>query len=658
MNKAIPFAFFMFCLLLRGVLYSGNVSESVSGDSIPEYRLSEIVVLGDRLPGSGLLSVYEINHKRIELLDARNARQALSYVSGLYFSRSTKNENTFRLRGFEQRQVNVFLDGVPISAPYDGLMDISQLAGDNFEDIRVSKGLSSILYGANTLGGAVNIITSLPAQGFSYKFRTEGSDQGKIFGDLLVKGSLSRLRFSASLAYENAPDFRLPNDSPIMLNEDGGKRNNSDYRKTSATVKLHYAPAASHRIGAHFSFIDNRMNVPPNALVQRPRYWQFPEWQKNVISLNSEHIISKNFIIRSIWFYDAYRNTLQSYDDDRYSTQTRGYAFTSIYDDYTLGGIIYPEFSWTSLGITRGIISYKQDVHRQKDGESLPFERYSAGILTAGAEQELFLSKRWRALAGIDGNYLKPLAAFGISLRDPIFLINGQFSLRYLSLSKWEVHASLGRKTRFPTLKELYSERLGRNIANPDLAHEKSLNFELGFRWSDEQGETGINLFQHYLTDYIVNVQIGQGTQQYQNIGKVLSRGYEIDMRRQWKSFDLMANYTYLQVRNRTANRTSPYLEYRPAHQINVVLAFTPLQPILLGFEAGYFADQYYQNPDDLRWGKLNDYGLLNIKSQLNIKNSLAVYIRINNLLDEFYYSEYGIPMPGREFFLGLKIDG
>lgn len=627
-------------------------------DSIPEYKLSEIVVLGERLPAVETISVYEMAGYQVERLDVKNAQDALNYVPGLYFSRSTKNETTFRIRGFEQRQVHIYLDGVPISLPYNGLVDISQLTGDNFESIRVAKGASSVLYGANTLGGTINLITALPSRTFSYKLRAETSPKGKFFGNFLVSGSWQRLRYHVSLALDKSPDYTLPRNVPFMDNEDGGERNNSSYGKQSGSLKMQYSLNSANRIGAHLNIIDNRLDVPPNALVERPRYWKFPEWKKNVFSLNTEHIFTSRFLLRSIWFYDNYRNILESYDDDTYTTQTQRYAFTSIYDDYSLGGIIYPHLSWSSDNISRGIISYKQDVHREKADPTSDFSKYSTYILTVGAEHEVNFYEDWQAMLGVDGDYLKPLSAEGLALRDPIFLINAQISCRYHSSGNWEIYGSLGRKTRFPTMKELYSEQLGRNIPNPDLHYEQSLNSELGGRWITSEGYLESSIFQHYLTDCIENVQIEKGIQQYQNIGKALSRGFEIDLQQKWKFFDISANYIYLQARNKTANRTSQYLEYRPTHQLHGLLYFKPLPFLLLGIEGGYFADQYYQNPDNLLWEKLNDYGLLSIKGDWNFLRPITIYLRVNNLLDTFYYSEYGVPMPGREFLMGIRVNG
>jgi len=645
------------CICTAGLLILQAVLEVTAqtpakSDSLPEYRLSEIVVLGERLPEHEVLPVYEIEQEEIRQLDATSARNLMEYVPGVYISLTERNEYTFRLRGFEQRQVNVYLDGIPISVPFDGVVDIAQLGGDNFENVRISKGISSVLYGANTLGGNINIITALPGKSLHYRFRAEGSDQGRWFGNIQVSGGWKQLRYSAGLSHQQAPNFSLPSDTPPLKNNQGTTRNNSAYRKNSGVVKLHYHLHPSHRIGLHLNIIHNRFNVPPNALEERPRYWRFPEWQKNVISINSEHLLSEHFVLRAVGYYDAYRNILDAYQDSSFSEL----RFNSIYDDYSLGIIFYPQLHYFNRGDTRGIVSYKQDVHREKSDDSDPYSKFSMSTLTLGVEQQLHLSSGWQALLGGDVSYLKPRYADGTQLREPIFLGNVQFSLKYEFLDFFKMTGSIGSRSRFPTLKELYSELLDRNIPNPDLKHERALNMDLSFAFNDDEGFTGFTLFNSALTDLITTVYAGEGLNQFQNIGQAHLRGFELEVGRYIGNLMISTNYTYLQAQNKSADRETDYLPYRPKHRINGLLNFTFLTRFDLRAEGSYTADQHYQNPDNLQWEELNDIGLVNLKFEVHVTPLIGIYLRGNNLYDTFYFSEYGIPMPGRELILGVKL--
>jgi hypothetical protein len=60
------------------------------------------------------------------------------------------------------RQLPLFIEGVPVYVPYDGNVDLSPLGVEDHWGILVSKGLASLLYGPNTLRGAVNVVCRKP----------------------------------------------------------------------------------------------------------------------------------------------------------------------------------------------------------------------------------------------------------------------------------------------------------------------------------------------------------------------------------------------------------------------------------------------------------------------------------------------------------------
>ncbi|MCK5033629.1 MAG: TonB-dependent receptor [Calditrichia bacterium] len=652
------FRFFSFVIFLLSFI-SVFAQESLkieNPDSLPLFRMSEIVVTGERIPVIESATIHEISTKQISNLDIKSVNDALAYSPGIYFSRTTKNENTFKLRGFEQRQVSVFLDGIPITVPYDGVIDISQISGDNLEQIRVSRGISSILYGANTLGGTVNIITANPVQNNQLNLRLEGSNHNRFFSSINFRGSFNKFRMSLSASYDKSDDYKLSESFTDLPNQSGSKRSNSDFEKKSVSLKLQYNLNTKNNLGLQFSAIDNKYNIPPNASVERPRYWQFPDWKKNIFSLNTESFISDNLILRSVWFYDNYYNQLKSYDDDTYSTQTRRYAFNSKYDDYSLGSILYPQFNLFSFGSTNSVLSFKKDVHREKSTGDNSFSEYAIATWTIGMEQDVLVSKNINSSVGWSVNYLQPTKAAEIELREPITLVNGQLAVQYSLFPSVNLNFAAGNKSRFPTLKELYSERLSRNIANPELKPEYSFNTELGIQYTAENMNLQISLFSNQLTGLIANQQLENNIQQLQNTGKAFLRGFEINGENQIFNSSMFLNYTYLISKNESKNRTSKYLEYRPVHRLNLIWQKEIFTNFFAHLETSYTADQKYQNPDTIVWEDLNDFFTLNLKINYNLYEYANIYLRINNAFDKNYFSQYGIPMPGREFVTGVKL--
>ena len=626
-----------------------------TGDSVPTYQMGEIVVRGKGAPCARTALTSEISSREIEALDVRNNAQAMAFAPGVYFSRTSRNETTFRLRGFEQRQVTVFLDGVPVSIPYDGLVDLSQFVGDDLQRVQISKGIPSVLYGANAMGGSVNLITTPPGGEREARLRLEGSDHGHFFSNANVRGGIGTLQCSGMFSFQKAPDFALSGRFEPQPNQDKGRRDNSAFQKMGARLKVLLPVNPANQVALHMTYIDNEFQVPPNASVSRPRYWGFPEWINGVVSLNSEHEINRRLGLRTVWFYNRYHNLLRSYDDDTYTTQNRGYAFDSTYDDDSLGVILYPRFDLLSLGSTRGMFSYRKDVHRERTDED-PWERYATETFTGGLEQEVDLTQNLSLVAGVNANALRPTDAEQIPLREDLFLVNGMAAIQYRLLPAFTVHCAFSRNSRFPTLKELYSERLGRNMPNPDLKAEQSWNTEAGIRWSGLNGYLQAAFFYNNLQDLIANKQLGNNVQQLQNIDKALLWGMELAWQGSWKDLSWYANYTLLRAENQSLDRDSDLLEYRPKHRVNLLLKYRVYRTLFLLTEFSFTAEQYYENPDSLAWEELNDFALLNLKAEYGLGSHLVVYLRSNNVTDESYMSEYGVPMPGREILGGVRM--
>ncbi|MCK4558635.1 MAG: TonB-dependent receptor, partial [Calditrichia bacterium] len=481
------------------------------------------------------------------------------------------------------------------------------------------------------------------------------SNHKRFFGKVGFNLNYGKVLLNGYAVLNQASSYKLSNKFKPLFNEKGPERENSDFKKISMGVKLHYQFNSYHRLGLHLNVIRNEYGVPPNASVERPRYWRFPKWDKNVISLNSEHHFGSKFLLRTVLFVDQYKNILKSYDDNTYSSQTKRYAFTSEYDDYAVGATVYQHLDLFSFGLSEGVITFKRDVHREKSDEEIEYDKYATDLLLLGVEQELIPTHWLTVSAGFDIEYLRPLYAQTHDLRGPLTLYNGQLSF-YAEVSQdLNIFVATGTKSRFPTLKELYSEHLGRTVANPELKAERSLNSQTGLTWKQARNTHQISYFYNQLSNLITVVQLGDNTQQFQNIGEALLSGFNLNSEFFIENCLFHLNYTYLLAKNMSPDRSSDMLEYRPTHRLNFLWRQPVFEKLNIQTEISITRDQSYQNPDNTQWQKLNNFAVFNLKFDYLILNDFYCYLRIDNIFDENYVCEYGIPMPGRELSVGIK---
>lgn len=624
---------------------------SVGEGEEPLYELEEIVITAKREVSE--ITSNTVCERFIEVVGSTNIVDAVNFLPGVSFSVGSRNEPILKIRGFDQRQVLVLLDGVPVYVPYDGQVDLSQLPINDIAKLKVIRSVSSILYGPNSMGGVINIITKRGTP--TPRTVIEGGyGRGKERIIRLNHGrSLGKISIQLSMNYEKREGYYLSNNFKLALNEDGGLRENSDFEKKCIGFKLtHYINKDSW--GLAFNYVDNKKGVPPEVGSSRPRYWRFTAWQKGTMRAFGEKAFNNEISLKGNLFYDLYYNVLDSYDDSTYSTQTKRYAFHSTYDDYSAGGNLMSNILLNPNLTVRAGINFKKDVHRQQSDYGEPWERYEAALYSLGIEAE----KSWKAFSSIIGlgmKSMKPLYANGGELRPAITTFDPMLGLSY-GMGLTIFHFSLGKNTRFPTLKELYSEHLGKYIKNPDLKEESSLNFDIGLKHYTLRGiEFGVSFFYSDVTDLIEKVPVEYDTTgkpvlyQLKNLNKAKIRGIELYTRGELKFTGFYFSYTHTEPKIEDR-----YLEYRPLDKASMVLKFTLLKKIKLVVNGDYVGKRYYWENDEMEY--LSPYTLVGIGTIWNLNPFIGVEFRIKNLFDTNHEYEKGFPGEGRDFSFMMRV--
>ena len=126
--------------------------------------LGEVLVVGaESADRSGVTTV--VSADDAERAGRRTVGEAAALAPGVTLMRvGARNELMVMVRGFEPRQVPLFIDGVPVYVPYDGNVDMGRLDVWDMGSLAISKGYSPVVFGANTLGGAVNVVSARPSQ--------------------------------------------------------------------------------------------------------------------------------------------------------------------------------------------------------------------------------------------------------------------------------------------------------------------------------------------------------------------------------------------------------------------------------------------------------------------------------------------------------------
>jgi outer membrane receptor for ferrienterochelin and colicin len=110
-------------------------------------------------------SIEVITQQRLNTLSLRTLPQVLQYAVGSGFVKDTGTTSTINLRGSSNNQTLILVDGLRRTGKY-GTSDLTGISIENIQQIEIIRGPMSALYGADSIGGVINIITKTPADTF------------------------------------------------------------------------------------------------------------------------------------------------------------------------------------------------------------------------------------------------------------------------------------------------------------------------------------------------------------------------------------------------------------------------------------------------------------------------------------------------------------
>jgi iron complex outermembrane recepter protein len=693
------------------LLYADGDAVKDTSDTYNVYSLGKITITGRQESKAENLSK-SIDRKTLNEKSITDVANAVSLLPGVTLTNiSGRNEQQIYLHGFNSQQIGLFIDGIPIYVPYDGNVDLARFTTFDVGEINVEKGISSILYGTNAMGGAINIVGSKPSALLDINAKTGiNSDNGTI--NALNIGSRHGAWYGLlSLSYTNQDYYTLSNDyhpSATVMKKGGeadDERNNSYHTDYKIAFKAGYNPTPFNEISLIASMQRGKKGVPPYAgsdtASSRWKYWKWPYWNKNSVYLISKWQFGDLGYIKMPIYVDNFKNSLFAYSDSTYSSFKKKSAFKSWYNDYAVGssleygtGLVKNQSVTDSARIN---VQYKNDYHSEKntsydtsksaatqffvDKPDIHFREYTCGV---ALENELVISDIWSIVPGASVNYRKMITAENLIDTTSVFkysvdqfpkpsmsAVDGQLAVYYRPVRNHTLSASVARRTRFPNIKERYSYKLGSAIPNPDLKPEYSIHYQLNYSTNPIKGlHADLSLFESQLYDVIQSVTLvgPNGESQSQNAGRARYAGYEYDSTAKWAlpapeaSVEYMlpfkTQYMYLLsvwvngsfITRRNLTTPSLFFVDEPKRQLRGGLDYSPLSMIKLSFDAQYESGRISSSSGQWR---TTAFTLYNARCAVNIK-WFTLNAGCTNISDVNYSLTEGYPEEGRVMYAEL----
>lgn len=680
-----------------------DIADTDESNDSNVFELGTVTVYGNRKSSAEQAESY-IGRKKIDLFEKKDVATALSRLPGVLYNRPAggRHESSLYIRGFDSTEVPVFIDGIPVYIPYDGNVDLGRFMTGDVSSIQLAKGYSSVMYGPNTLGGAINIVTMRPKKkldglitiGTATGRTTEtsvnlGTLQDKWYAQL--SGSVYERRYTRT-----AEKFRGIDAQREEVNTD---RNNYWTRDRKIGLKLGFIPNATDEYVFSYSKQEAKKS-PGNADYGfTETTWDWPRWDRETISFFSNtRFLNNKFYLKPRIFYDTFQNTLYGWVGNDYSSH---------YDDRAYGGAIELGTDILENHLIKAQFNYKYDHH----GEYATAGRGSVKIADMGktVEQELMsfaledtykITPHWEAQAGVIYSRRKTTDT-GIgaklegllekypkarSLLNPTMdATDPQLAIFYKPSDQNTFHYSVAKKTRFPHIKQQFSNYgsgqtvcpPGKNckknpnlqvplftLQNPGLKPERAIHHELGYRGTPLEGlfvqaSVYLNRTRDKIdhTDRDFDAFPGYAIQQTINLRGITERkGFDLEVEYDANTYLTMGlTYSYMHIRKK--DDTSYHFTNMPENSGTLWAEIHPLEwlkvipSVELRESSWYDTKGKYRNPG---------YGLVDLK--VSITPPMMKYVTFNIGAENIFNKDYRryndtYPSPGRNLYANMRAD-
>lgn len=599
-------------------------------------RLGDVVVTATKTekdPKDVTQSVTVITGAEIIQSGATNVGEAVQNAVGIFINDSGPQGalQTISIRGASYSQVLVLLDGMRMNKARDGGVDLSALpvAMEDIERIEIVRGPSSALYGADAVGGVVNIITKKPEQSVS---KLGGAIGSHGYDEILVgtAGKLAGFNYSLSGDRETSDGYRT----------------NSDLRQWIVNGRVGYRLSADSSFDLTANYISKENGVPGSIQAPSPRARQVE--RDAIYGIVYRQKFGKVLDLKLSGYQDE--NTLQYHDPD--------FFIDSRHETTTRNG----EAQATWLVNSWNLLTFGYE-SRRSDLDSTDAGVHAASNEAAYIQDELSLGE---SLILVVGDRYDHHSVYGDKA-------SPRASARYLIKSTGTVlRASAGKSFRAPTFNELYwpfsSITFGGityiTEGNQDLVPETAVEYEGSVEQPLGPGNalkfTG---FRRKVNNLIPPtwspVQLDPVTILYmpQNIGKADIKGWEAEVAfRVSDAVRFGANYTYTNPVDETTGEKIYYTFPKYQAKGNVTLS---LDANTYLFVEGR-AIEYYAAPGQAAWR----YSVVDAKiaERIGKKGGYQgeIFFAMTNIFDRQYdsvrnqYANY--PAPPKEIRGGVTL--
>ena len=699
---------FLLALFFVIQLFSQPVDEEVT-------QLSEVVLTGQspiKQVQKAAYNVVAIEAQQLRNLNS-NAADILARVSGVKMRETggVGAEANINLNGFTGRHVRIFIDGVPMNEA-NASFRINNIPAELIERIEIYKGVVPVTFGADALGGAINVVTRKNRYNYgnlSYTFGSFNTHKSTLnLGQFLTDNISVELN-----AYQNYSDNSYKVFTEYLDLQTGTyskekrwfKRFHDRYHNEAIIGRVNiFDEKWADKLSFALNYSQEDKQLQNANLMQKVFGGKYRKSHNYSSSVEYE----KKNILNGLSFFLTGRydfTTTQNVDEEarRYSwtgeyepmvTRGESQLQNTIFEGktgYITSHLDYQLTEKHSFQLTHTFSNYtRRNKNMLITNYTLDsdFMRRVNEKNISGLSYKFTPSERWNILAF--GKYYNtavtgPVIVTGYGSRavyeeetHHTQALGYGGATTYQLLKTLQAKLSYEKSFRLPTDTELFGDgdlEIGNYKLNPENSDNLNVNisYQPVFKAHSLLVEAGFAY--RYIKDYIIRSIISAGANEgsagSRNHGKVLNMGVDATLRYFYKDvFSVGGNLSYMNLRNKEefteTGRLSaiyndrlpnmPYLFGNADATCNIGSLIAKRDKLSLNYNL-FFTEEFFTS-----WQ--SEGTKIKVPRQLSHDVSLTYYtpnkrlslsVEAKNITDELLYDNYSLQKAGRAFYAKLS---
>lgn len=568
-------------LALGGLLLAaGAASAAVAPRDSTVTNLPPLQVTGDQaeLPGPDrtLLTV-----PAIRMQDPGSLADLGGLIPSARVAVNSRGDSHLMIRGAPERHVQTFVAGIPLNLPWDERVDLQSVPIVGTGTITATRGLTTLLDGPGVLAGSVDLhVPGYESGSFHNRIRLVAGDHAFGRTTLQHANRVGPWQVLGALGWHGQQALNLARGVVEVGGSD--RRRNSDLSQYSGLWRAGRAVAGTGRLNILATGWSAEKGVPAELnLGDDARFWRYPIRKRGLVGASLQLPLNRSgtWDLSSVVSADFFHQEIDPRGPDNWDTpQVTGQDYEKDWDRTGYGKLGLTHWLTETAELTvQGTARYTH--HREiltVGGPTLSYSQWLASVVAEAGFQPV---AAWRLRAGLGLDH----AATPESGLQPANAPQSQVAWNLRATrsvpGNAELHAAASRRSRAPSLRELYSGALGRFVVNPALRPEQQNLYEVGYTRVSPGWRLEATAFLMYLTDGIEKESLNNPERQFRRVNRTEIRvpGLELAGGWQWANdLSLAWQHTILAARVKTEAGFDQAAEDRPDYLSRLTLDWRP----------------------------------------------------------------------------------